>query len=1051
MHGPAHDSVQIVRSLEALLAKHFETHQLVGYPKTRSISRGWYKDELKIGRMTSALTGVFDRYDQLAADAMKVDEHLVERVRQYTVAARQLRTLAVFNGKVNRKRIELIFGFPNRFLTNETALAEMVDAIDLALPSSGYIPNTRAITLEDRERANSSPVKWSVFAPQTLTSRAGELTLREPLVAILKEHLASGSLRRNRYGRIAKSEYALLLGCDEDALTNYRDVFEHYERLAGGVRNPLEDKIPEIKAWFDASLLEGTLPLFGDNLNEQEVRNRFGITRKGLKGCPPLQELFKELSDTVRTSYQSPEKRRLETALRSMLPKATLNDDGLTVNRRALERRLKCTDQALSRRPLIGIVREHETRVRAEVEADPLKVVLHDRAIDFSPLLQWGWRREIAAKVRDTFKGRFSREKRDEVNRLKVQILKVFEYLGKSSATAEGAARSAINDRHELPRNVWSKVLDAIGLRLGVSANTVRHINKVMSALADESVVPRSDQKVPLGRKSKRAVKSRKTVAELVGPTPTSAVRKPGPENTFTIDHPDPASSSSLTPIEQRPGLPRDYIAFARWILMQKSSVGDSQAQYSGEDFLRVLEKELELFPDSLPADPVQAISSIIGRRLDALHKPARDVFARWKRHYEEGQELLAQGVDPAEYEFVLFGEESRRHPTYNATLRRYFPLDGPGRRQGLANLLRLVNDRHKGLVPKQSSETEAETFFAVRCREYSSLLEVQAHLVLHPDAIGAAIVMYMVESGCNVAVARTLYADCIEDTDELGYKKVTGEKARAQGRPIVVNLPHDSDALSALSWINANRERAQKLADPDDKNLLFLIRRQGAICEVSQAWFGDWFKRFVSGIGPLSRLAVTPVMIRPSRLLKHALDNDGDLRMGLAYAQHDKSNTGVYQVRLPTKYIYDRLYALFQKRLERIVLKMAGLLKPHAAEQFEEGAKPIGIGGVCRIGGCAALKCWNDCPSLAVVADPNSMADWQIWNISLKAVRGDWERDRIDRWEDVWLPFLCFTDVLAEKVEKFGSMAIRKIWKKATEIRIAKMSDPSFVMPRPF
>jgi hypothetical protein len=326
----------------------------------------------------------------------------------------------------------------------------------------------------------------------------------------------------------------------------------------------------------------------------------------------------------------------------------------------------------------------------------------------------------------------------------------------------------------------------------------------------------------------------------------------------------------------------------------------------------------------------------------------------------------------------------------------------------------------------------------------------VQAYLIPHRDAHAAAITMYLAESGCNPAVARTLYWDCIEETDMHGFCKITGYKARARGKPIVINLPQDSKAVEALCWLRDNNNIARQNASKNIRDLLFITRIGNEVVNVSAAWLLANFKNIVASISDLAGLKITPVMLRPSVLLRHALENDGDLRVGLAYGQHEPGETGSYQVRLPTKYIYDQLYSQFQKRFQKIVLGMAARLRGEEQSALPSSAKPIGIGGVCATGGCDKLDCWNSCSNLVVIPEINALADWQIWNRSLKEVRSEWEQNKIERWEAMWLPFLCFTDVLAVKMEQ-GSNELSRLWDAATKRAEELMSSAGFVMPRPF
>jgi len=81
-------------------------------------------------------------------------------------------------------------------------------------------------------------------------------------------------------------------------------------------------------------------------------------------------------------------------------------------------------------------------------------------------------------------------------------------------------------------------------------------------------------------------------------------------------------------------------------------------------------------------------------------------------------------------------------------------------------------------------------------------------------------------------------------------------------------------------------------------------------------------------------------------------------------------------------------------------------------------------------------------------VAEADSVAAVQIWQKSLRACRGDWERDHPERWEAVWLPWLCFTDVVEEKMAR-GALIVA--WNAGTALRQQLETKPGFVPPLPW
>ena len=321
---------------------------------------------------------------------------------------------------------------------------------------------------------------------------------------------------------------------------------------------------------------------------------------------------------------------------------------------------------------------------------------------------------------------------------------------------------------------------------------------------------------------------------------------------------------------------------------------------------------------------------------------------------------------------------------------------------------------------------------------------------------------LYLLDSGANVSVGRTLDEDCMEASDLESHFRITGSKARAQGKPIIVDLPEHSPAVKAIHWLRSASRRLKARAG-DDSDRLFLMKIGARVQLMTPHWYTNWFKAFCSSTPGLQGLGLTPNMLRPSVLLHAALSNDGRLATGMAIAQHGLAVSQGYQNKFPTRLLYDQNVRRFHAAFETLVMsgiedaaKKLGI----TTEQFEArlgDLRPTGLGTFCRdprgrpgsgTSRCSTMDCWNDCPNLMIMAEVEAIAALQIWQTSLRAVQPEWERDRPERWDEVWLPWLCLTDVVAEKMTR-GPLI--KVWKAATDL-VAKMSsEPNFVPPQPW
>ncbi|MDX1000862.1 hypothetical protein GOE08_06585 [Sinorhizobium medicae] len=1011
-------------AVEELLAADFEARQLVKTLQQARVCKEWYLRKVGLSTRSPVASDIFARYDDLAREAMTIDDGVAKQLDEYIEGAIASGLLAVKTNSIVRKRIGRFFGFDRKDLEHPV-IKSCLDRWDANLPAD-YQADTRAITREDLDFASRPLMRRSVFAKGRYPLRNGRETAGAKLEKILSEHLRDDTFIRDRYGRLARDAYAGLIGVNPTNITDHLDILQNYERLSGPVISDTERKIPDIVQWFWEMMKTKSLPLVGKRIHQDAIMARFQITRSELEGCQPLLDEVERLNgELAKMGYLGDEDAKLFAALTRRLPKAKLGKDGYQFDRSALARSLACSSHKLDTEPFRGAIKTAETEHRARIEASALWVCFPERAVDYSWLVRIGWSEAVVGRICEVFKEQFLGKKGEQRRRMAHAIGEFFKKLANISVEAVRMAFAAVNARRGLVEHDWKTAIDEMGR--SEDANLCAYFNTIIKMFGDDGIIPATTYRLKI-REKRNGKGGRKTFAEATPYAPKAArAKKAGKSN----GSPELASTVA------------QYVSFAQWVLLQKSDWEEEGDSFRGDDFLEVLQAEIEAWDGELPKDPVQAISMVIKKRIALVSEAAKALFDQWRRHYEEGQELLPLGADPDEYVATLMAGRTKKG--YRQALETYFPEND--RRMGLANLLRLIRDRYDGIVPIAN---EGDRVMRVLTRRYGSLAEIQAYLIPHRDASAAALTMYLGESGCNIAVALTLFRDCIEPVDIYGYKKITGWKARAKGKPIVINLPEDSHALNALAWLAVNNELARSAAPKDVKEHLFLARIQGTVSEITDAWFLNRFKRIVRSVKTLRYLALRPSMMRPSVLLCHALENDGDLRVGLSYGQHDPNQTGVYQVRLPTKYIYDKLYAQFQKRIEAIILRMASELRRGKKPSIDSKAKPIGIGGVCAIGGCKELRCWNNCSNLAVLPEISALADWQIWNRSLKEVRVDWETSRIERWEAMWLPFLCFTDVLGEKM-KVQSNSLRKMWNEATALADRIMSTEGFVIPRPF
>ncbi|GFE77446.1 hypothetical protein NTCA1_50950 [Novosphingobium sp. TCA1] len=515
------------------------------------------------------------------------------------------------------------------------------------------------------------------------------------------------------------------------------------------------------------------------------------------------------------------------------------------------------------------------------------------------------------------------------------------------------------------------------------------------------------------------------------------------------------------------------YIDFAQSYLKgaaKKFSIDITSEESSA--FLSVLDAELQR-DTGLSADPTQAILMVINRRLDAIQRVAEAKYRFWRSHHDQGEIIARQAnIDPDKF---FAGYSALNTYDRAIVLSPHFPaaneeLTDDRRYLGIANMLKIAITRYNGLMPNRRTAGKAEglgQFFEKRYLCIGSLGELDAYINPHPDAIGAGLTLWLLASGGNTAVGRTLSADCREPSDLPRHTRITGFKARAKGKPIIADLPSKSLAVEAIEWIASSARFARAAANlnaksKEDLDPLFVALIQGEYKLVEPHWYTDWFKRNIASTDELSDLGILPSMIRPSVLLRAALENDGRLQAGAAIGQHTAQVSAGYQNRWPIRLIYDlhikqfmdSFEALVTRNIEAAATKLG--ITPEAFAKRVDNLAQTGLGTFCadpngRPGAessrCTTLDCWNECPHLIIIAEVEAISLLQLWQHSLRSVQGDWERDQPQRWELVYLPWLCLTDVVEEKMRAGPA---RKIWREAKSLTDRRIADPNYPLPRP-
>ncbi|MBX3488610.1 hypothetical protein [Parvibaculum sp.] len=883
-------------------------------------------------------------------------------------------------------------------------------------------------------------------SPAAVGSVRGKLS-EGRLRALIDRDRATNAIVTSRRNKISRTHYAKLLDCTQSALTRFGPVFAEYERELGIATGPLRH-LSAMREWLTAAYDARELGIRNGKLDRTVFQTYFGL-RGGtfMVRHAAIRALFDEFDARVEHEGYLPlvKQEELDRIRAALAGRPTLNKDRMTLNLSELAKVTQVPNIRFRDKPFADAIAARQAEIMAEVEASKIDPFLHGRVFHFSDLAPI-WPTRFLERVGIRFKQ--VAVGWAEAKGPYLQLFKALKWIGLSSnphcraVVAEATGRGRV-----LTAGEWEDALFAYrehlvtGIAAGGTADraidsAIAQLRTMLDGLSSGRVVPATSTPLPGVKYGRYRNKHRPSVAEA-GPVDRNRAEA-------------------------------DYVAFARdrYLEVCRGS-GTDLGMEESDQFINGLAIEIGASRD-LPADPVAAIRLVLERRLNVLRTCATAIVDAAVEVHQRGRELLSLAqIDGARFEADYIGGALTNYERYQL-VRSFFPnpteaADGQVQ-QGIANLLSLIIQRHRGIPPRGGANVGAYgQFFSKRYLEYGGVQTIVPMLHPDPETVGAILTLYLIESGANVSVGRTLDRECIESSDLKGYRRITGYKARAQGKPIIVDLPDTSPAVRAIEWLLSAGGRLQACAASDDTDRLFLMRIGKRVQLMTSHWYTYWFKSFVASTPGLEAISLVPSMIRPSVLLHAALGDDGRLAAGMAIGQHGLVVSQGYQQKWPTRLLYDENIRRFQEAFETLV--MSGIEDAASklgitVEQFEARLghlRATGLGTFCmdqrgRPGEhgetCSTLDCWNDCPNLLIVAEIEAIATLQLWQRSLRAFQPEWERDRPERWDEIWLPWLCLTDVVEEKMVR-GPMI--RIWKNAQRRADEISALPGYVAPRPW
>jgi hypothetical protein len=174
----------------------------------------------------------------------------------------------------------------------------------------------------------------------------------------------------------------------------------------------------------------------------------------------------------------------------------------------------------------------------------------------------------------------------------------------------------------------------------------------------------------------------------------------------------------------------------------------------------------------------------------------------------------------------------------------------------------------------------------------------VQAYLLPHSDLAHSIIVLILCDTGANVTVARTLSRECLEDSENKGYKIIRGNKMRSGGKLIVDELPvedsrYEISCVKAIMTYQKISQPMRELAVEQYSRSLFLYAPK-SVRTIPMANWQKWFRVFRLRHEEISHLPIQAKMIRPSFLMQATFENETGIIAAATIGDHNSLRTTV-------------------------------------------------------------------------------------------------------------------------------------------------------------
>jgi hypothetical protein len=423
-------------------------------------------------------------------------------------------------------------------------------------------------------------------------------------------------------------------------------------------------------------------------------------------------------------------------------------------------------------------------------------------------------------------------------------------------------------------------------------------------------------------------------------------------------------------------------------------------------------------------------------KHLVALTSAAEAEYLAWAQHYANGQSMLAS-ADKTVLEAFDAGKLSAHSI---ADFRFYFPKHDAA--TTTANLLLLINERFHGrlpschLLPKPLGTRLHRAVFLS-----GGVNRLDAMLTLHRNGVAAAALLYIIDTGANVATALSLELDFERPTSEPGIVEFFAIKARANYAAIYDVLPVN-DPGRQISTVKALRgvvEMTNRLRSnfPDLGKSLFVFRFFQEPSIASGEFLAMQLRYLLKATALPSGWRLSG--IRTAVGVDDALDGSGTLK-GLKRTLHHSGNslavTRGYALHWPVRKSLELETAKYQELFQAgIAANLEGAFtwlgksvdqaKELLAESRKKGLDFLS-GGAARLQGTRGAGAQepagdkdDPCHTRVLVTDEQSLAEIIATKRSLEL---HWEQLRADstaRHNELWIELLAFATAAIAEVKR--------------------------------